>query len=644
MLLDVQHIRKSYPGNDVLRDVTFHIAEKEKAALIGINGAGKSTLLKIITGEEEADGGLAVTAKDTKIGYLSQHQDYTGNGSIYRAVFEVNGTLLAAEDRLRTLEEEMGNAEGAALEAVMADYARTSESFERMNGYAYRSEVTGVLRGLGFTDEEFSSPASALSGGQKTRLSLARILLSHPDLLLLDEPTNHLDLEAVTWLEGYLESYSGACLIVSHDRYFLNHIVSRVIEIENGQSIAFSGSYDIYTQKKEQQNLAKMRAYLADQRRIAHEEAVIEKLRSFNREKSIRRAESREKKLSRITPAEKPAELHTDMRLSLTPAVTSGQDVLTIEGLAKTFPGKDLFRDVDLHLTRGDRVAVIGANGTGKSTFLKILMDILPADTGTVRFGANVFPGYYDQENQQLSFEKTIFEEISDSWPDLTNTRIRNVLAAFLFTGEDVFKRIGDLSGGERARVSLAKLMLSEANFLILDEPTNHLDIHSKTILEQALRSYTGTVLAVSHDRYFIDRIATSVLALENGTMRRWNGDYSYYLEKKREEKEAALPDIPEELTQDNEKARWQANKQRQAARRKLENDLRRTEDAVSRAEDRISKIDEALADPAVGSDPVRCADLARERASLEEELTDLLARWEELEEANVRASSEDAP
>ncbi|MBQ6469636.1 MAG: ABC-F family ATP-binding cassette domain-containing protein [Lachnospiraceae bacterium] len=642
MLLDVQHIAKSYNGTDILTDVSFHLEEKQKAAIVGINGAGKTTLLRQIVGEEEPDRGQVIFPKELRIGYLAQYQDFDLNSTIYRAVFEVNRELLSLESSIREAEQMIPSLSGELLKQKLDEYARATEQFERMNGYAYRSEVVGVLKGLGFKEEQFDTDASVLSGGQKTRLSLARILLSRPDLLILDEPTNHLDMDSVTWLENYLISYPGAVLLVSHDRYFLNRIVSRVIEIENGTGTVYNGNYDDYTEKREMLRKAQLSAFYAAQRKIEHEQAVIDKLRSFNREKSIRRAESREKKIAKIETPDRPVQIDTDIRLTLTPRRESGNDVLMIEDLSKSFDDLLLFEHFGLLLRKGERAALIGSNGTGKSTILKIINGIIPADTGSVRLGSGVEIGYYDQENQLLHMEKTIFEEISDEWPSMNNTRIRSVLAAFLFTGEDVFKRVGDLSGGERARVSLAKLMLSNSNLLILDEPTNHLDIHSRAILENALRSYTGTVLYVSHDRYFINKTATRVLELNGQSVTSYLGNYDDYLEDKAKRIPSSNDRLqdPQAFSDDgprsdavNEKEAWLLRKQEEAVRRKRENDIRRTEAEIDKCEKRCAEIEELLSDLEVASDPVKCAELTGELTELQEKTEQLMEQWEQLQE-----------
>jgi ATP-binding cassette subfamily F protein 3 len=644
MILACQKISKAFGEDVIVADGSFHIEDHEKCALVGINGAGKSTILKMIVGELPLDGGNVALTKGRTLGYLAQHQDMSGDNSIYGEVKTAKAEIIETERRLRQMEMEMKHLSGQRLESLMESYNRLTAEFERANGYAYESEVTGVLKGLGFGEDEFSKQIKTLSGGQKTRVSLGKLLLTKPDILLLDEPTNHLDLNSIAWLETYLLNYPGAVLIVSHDRYFLNRVVTKIIEIEGGKLMVYSGNYTQYAEKKKMLRDALLKEYLNQQQEIKHQEAVIEKLRSFNREKSIKRAESREKMLEKIKPVEKPIELHTEIHLKLEPSCTSGNDVLSVEHLGKSFPPHTLFSDVNFEIKRGEHVAVIGDNGTGKTTLLKILNRVLTADTGQFTLGTNVQVGYYDQEHHVLHMEKTIFEEISDDYPSLTNTEIRNMLAAFLFTGDDVFKRIGDLSGGERGRVSLAKLMLSEANFLILDEPTNHLDIVSKEILEKALNDYTGTVLYVSHDRYFINQTATRILDLVNQTFVNYIGNYDYYLEK-REELTAAYSGPgangasvsgglqPPENTANSSKTSWQEQKEAQARRRKRQNDLKKTEDRIAELEDRDGVIDRLMEQEEVYTNSVRCQELAAEKAEIAQELEELYEKWEELAE-----------
>ena len=640
MILACHGINKAFGEEIIVKDGSFHIEDHEKAALVGPNGAGKSTIFKIIAGELPSDGGSVILTKGKTMGYLAQHQDMNTDRSIYEEVRTAKADIIAMEQKIRQLELEMKDLSGDSLEDHMDSYNRLTAAFERENGYAYESELTGVLKGLGFQEEEFTKPVNTLSGGQKTRVSLGKLLLTKPDILLLDEPTNHLDLNSITWLETYILNYPGAVLIVSHDRYFLNRIVTKVIEIENGELMTYSGNYTDYSQKKQQIREARIKEYLKQQPEIKHQEAVIEKLRSFNREKSIKRAESREKMLEKIKPVEKPIETNKDFQLKLEPATISGNDVLTVEHLSKAFPPQTLFSDISFEIKRGEHVAIIGDNGTGKTTLLKILNQVLPADNGTFTLGTNVQIGYYDQEHHVLHMEKTIFEEISDDYPTLTNTQIRNMLAAFLFTGDDVFKRISDLSGGERGRVSLAKLMLSEANFLILDEPTNHLDITSKEILEKALNNYTGTLLYVSHDRYFINQTATRILDLTHHTFVNYIGNYDYYLEKKEELTAAYTENI--DMTSDSStdsgevsasKLSWQEQKELQAKERKRQNELKKTEERISVLEDRDREIDDLMVQEEIFTNSVKCQELAKEKVQIAEELETLYKNWEILAE-----------
>ena len=669
MILSCSNICKSFGENDILKQVSFHIEDHEKAAIVGINGAGKSTLLKVLIGKLNADDGVVTWAKGASIGYLAQHQDLEGAETIYDALLEVKKPVIQMEARIRSLELEMKSASGDELEAKLSEYSRLNHEFEMADGYSYQSEITGVLKGLGFTEDEFSKPITALSGGQKTRVSLGKLLLTKPDILLLDEPTNHLDMESIAWLETYLRNYSGAVIIVAHDRYFLDRVVTKIIELDMGHCTVFSGNYSAYSDKKAMLRDAAIRAYLNQQQEIRHQEAVIAKLKSFNREKSIKRAESREKMLDKIDRLEKPVQTNDSMDIRLEPDVVSGNDVLTVTDLSKSFDTQTLFTNVDFEIKRGERVAVIGNNGTGKTTLLKIINGIIPADSGQIRLGSKVHIGYYDQEHQVLHMDKTLFQEIQDTYPNMNNTQIRNTLAAFLFTGDDVFKLIRDLSGGERGRVSLAKLMLSDANFLLLDEPTNHLDITSKEILESALNRYTGTVLYVSHDRYFINRTATRILDLTNGSFINYIGNYDYYLEKK-EDVEAAFAARQMAQTAANHptgtnspqaastasgissnrtsqtamtassagspadgKIDWKAQKEEQARLRKRQNELKKIEDKIHELETRDGEIDELLSQEDVYTDVSRLMELNKEKESIQKELEVLYEKWEELAE-----------
>lgn len=678
MLLACKNIIKSFGEAVILNQVSFHINEREKMAIVGINGAGKSTLLKIIMQEYPADSGEVITAKGATIGYLSQHQDLSSERTVYEEMLSVKAEILKTEARIREIELEMKGLEGDALESLLKEYTSLTHTFEMQNGYAYKSEVVGVLKGLGFSEEDFQKQIQTLSGGQKTRIALGRLLLTSPDLIMLDEPTNHLDMASIAWLETYLMNYPGAILIVAHDRYFLDRVVTKVVELDGGKAQTFSGNYSAYAVKKEQQRETQIQHYLNQQREIKHQEEVIAKLRSFNREKSIRRAESREKMLDKVERIEKPTEVRSKMKIRLEPHIMSGNDVLTVTGLSKSFGSQTLFSDLSFDVKRGEKVAIIGKNGTGKTTILKIINGLLPADAGEIKPGAKVHIAYYDQEHQVLHAEKTLFDELQDTYPYMDNTAIRNVLAAFLFTGDDVFKRIRDLSGGERGRVSLAKLMLSDANLLILDEPTNHLDIVSKEILEDAVNAYEGTVLYVSHDRYFINKTATRILDLTEQTLLNYPGNYDFYLEKKEITERLYLEGIGYGMEGKGKagasvgsvsasgaptvrgtsasgasagfdatasaggsissavtdtKLDWQQQKEEQARLRKRQNDLKKTEEEIERLEKQMEELDTALSNPDIASDHTKLTELSKEREEIEGRLEKLMEQWEELAE-----------
>lgn len=632
MILSCNNISKSFGTDVIIKSCSFNIEDHEKAAIVGINGAGKSTLLKIITGIEPADTGLVTLAKDKTLGYLSQKQNLNSDNTIYDELLSVKQYILDMEAQLRSIENQMKSADDTALETLMKKYSDLNHEFELNNGYAYKSEITGVLKGLGFAEEDFTLNVNTLSGGQKTRVALGRLLLSKPDIILLDEPTNHLDMESISWLENYLLNYSGAVLIVAHDRYFLDKIVSKIIELDNGNATVFSGNYTDYASKKAILRNMQLKEYLNQQREIKHQEEVITKLKQFNREKSIKRAESREKMLNKMEFVDKPEILNDKMDIKLEPNVISGNDVLTVDNLTKGFDGTVLFDNICFQIKRGERVALIGSNGTGKTTILKLINGIIPADSGSIYLGAKVNIGYYDQEHHVLDPDKTIFDEIRDAYPDLNNTQIRNTLAAFLFTNEDVFKYIKDLSGGERGRVSLAKLMLSNANFLILDEPTNHLDITSKEILENALNSYTGTVLFVSHDRYFINSTATRIIELANKTVVNYIGNYDYYLEKK--DILGAKPitnNTSKSSSSAISKLNWQEEKVKQAQQKKIKNEIKRTEERMALIEAEIEELDNMYADPAISSDTAKLMEIHTRKEALSKELDELYDKWGEL-------------
>lgn len=637
MILSCQNLSKAFNEKPILKDVSFHIEEHDKAAIVGINGVGKTTLLRIIVGELPADSGIVTLKKEASFGYLAQNQNVNSENTIYEELLSVKAPVIAMEKQLREMEEKMHTVNGSELDSLMENYARLNHQFELENGYAYQSEIGGVLKGLGFAEEDFGKQISTLSGGQKTRVALSKLLLKKPELIILDEPTNHLDLNAITWLENYLLNYKGAVLTVSHDRYFLDRFAGKIIEIDQTRATTFLGNYTAYAAKKEILRTAARNAYLNQQQEIRHQEAVIEKLKSFNREKSIKRAESREKMLNKIEVLEKPTEARADIHMTLTPRCQSGNDVLHIEHLAKSFDDLSLFQDISMDIKRGEHVAIIGDNGTGKTTILKIINDLVPADSGTITLGTNVHIGYYDQEHHVLHPDKTLFDEISDEYPSLTGTQIRNTLAAFLFTGDDVFKLIRDLSGGERGRVSLAKLMLSESNFLILDEPTNHLDIASKEILEDAVNAYEGTVLYVSHDRYFINRTASRILELSGGQLTGFLGNYDYYLEKKTgdlpngdlavKNTVSKAPAPPSEGMQD-----WKAQKEQQAKQRKKENDIRKCEEEIAKLEEKDKQLDNEMALPENATNVAKLQELTKEKESISARLEELYEKWETLE------------
>lgn len=635
MILNATNISKSFGSNEIIKDANFLVNEHEKVAIVGVNGAGKTTLLKILTGEEHADSGNVILAKDAKLGYLRQINNVDSTLSIIDELYTVIEHILNMEKRMLEMQEQMQHLSGEELEELYSSYTALTHSYELMDGYAAKSKVIGILKGLGFDENDFDRKINTLSGGQKTRVFLAKLLLEEPDIILLDEPTNHLDLRSIEWLESYLLNYKGAVIIVSHDRYFLDKIVSKVIDIENAEVQMYSGNYSDFSAKKQMLLDAKMKEYLNQQQEIKHQEAVITKLKQFNREKSIKRAESRQKQLEKIERVEAPKTHIENMRLSLDILKESGKDVLTVHDLSKSFDEKHLFSNINFEIKRGERVAIIGDNGTGKTTLLKIINGLLTPDTGEVIYGSNVSIAYYDQEHQVLHMDKTLFDEISDTYPEMNNTQIRNILAAFLFTGEDVYKKIGDLSGGERGRVSLVKLMLSKANFLLLDEPTNHLDILSKDVLESALNSFPGTICYVSHDRYFINKTATRILDLTGNRLLNYIGNYDYYIEKREAVEGAAnlsnnnIEEKPTEIS--DSKQEWIENKTAQAQKKKVTNALNKCEKEIEKLEEKLALIDEEFANPEISSNVGKLMELQKEKTALEEKLEKLMNEWEEL-------------
>ena len=535
------------------------------------------------------------------------------------------------ENKLKEYEKEMSLVSGKDLSSLMETYTNLEHRFQLLNGYSYKSEIEGVIKGLGFTEDDFDKHVGNLSGGQKTRVALCKLLLEKPDIIMLDEPTNHLDLNSIKWLETYLLNYNGAVLIIAHDRYFLDKIVTKVIEIENHKSHTYEGNYSDFAKKKKENRDALMNLYLKQQSEIKHQEEVIAKLRSYKQEKFYKRAQSREKALEKTERIEKPQELQDNMNITLEPDIVSGNDVLAVEDLEKSYSSV-LFSHLSFEIKRSEHVALIGDNGTGKTTILKIINGLESADYGTIKLGTNVHIGYYDQEHHNLSDDNTLFEEIANAYPNMTNTKIRNTLAAFMFTGDDVFKMVGDLSGGEKGRLSLAKLMLSEANFIILDEPTNHLDMTSKEILENAINNYTGTVLYVSHDRYFINQTASRILELTNTKLINYLGNYDYYQEKKDELTATFAPTI----TKTKEQKTVSANKQdylerkAEASRiRKLKNDISKVEEQIKKYEDRLNELDDMVQDPDVATNSAKLNKISKEQNEISDKLDQLMEEWE---------------
>lgn len=628
MILGLKDIEKSFGTDEILKKVSFSVEDGEKIALIGVNGAGKSTLFKIITGELSVDSGDIFIPKDAKIGYFSQNLEIDSNKNIYDELLTVFENIISLEQKQRQLEESMDELCEEELEKVLKEYSDISHIIEEKNGYEYESRVKGVIRGLGFTDNEFYQSVSELSGGQKTRVALGKLLLCNPDLLLLDEPTNHLDIPAIQWLEDYLRAYKGSVIIISHDRYFLDKIVSKTVEIENGKSMVYSGNYTFFAKQKEIDREIALKHYISQQKEIKHQQEVIKKLRQFNREKSIKRAESREKALEKMEIIDAPENLPDKMRLILKPEKESGNDVLTLTDVSKGFETKQLFNNISFEIKKGERVALVGANGIGKTTLFRIILDNIKADSGEIKLGANVVIGYYDQEHATLNVNKTIFDEISDTYPKLTMLEIRNALAAFVFTGDDVFKPVSALSGGEKGRVALAKIMLSNANFLILDEPTNHLDLNSKEILEKALSQYEGTILYISHDRYFINNTATRILEMTPEGINNYLGNYDFYLEKKIAVKENDKIQPVMETVSKND---WKKQKEEQAQQRKKENAIKKLEEEITLCEEKIQQLDNELSKPEIATNASRATELFNEKQEFDEKLLLLYEKWEEI-------------
>jgi len=637
IILSCKDIKKSYGIDVILENITFTVQENDKVGIVGVNGAGKSTLFKLIAGSLEKDEGDIFIGKNIRIGYMSQDFGFESSNTIWEEMLTVFTPLVEMEKSIHELEQKISLLETSAAdgssEALLRAYSNLQEEFKRKNGFGYKSRIKGVLKGLGFDAEDYDKPVSILSGGQKTRVALGKVLLQDFNLLLLDEPTNYLDIQSVEWLEEYLKNNKCATLIISHDRYFLDMVTGRTLEIENRTLQEYNGNYSSYIGQKQQLREMQMKDYAEQQKEIARQEAIIARFRQYNREKSIRQAESREKSLERMEKLEKPDTPPKNIGFKFEPGIRSGNDVLAVENLSKAFE-QQLFQDASFEVKRGERVALLGPNGIGKTTLLKIIAGLLKADSGCVRLGTNVIIGYYDQEQESLDYSSTVIDEIWDEYPQLNQSELRTKLAAFLFQGEDVFKEIHKLSGGERSRIALLKLMLSKSNFLLMDEPTNHLDILSKEVLENALCNYTGTVLLVSHDRYFLNKTATKIIELKQDGCIQYNGNYSYYINKKtRFESQSAeqQAEIYEEVTAN--KNEWLKQKEEKSNLRRQQKRLETVEAEIAQAEDRIKEITFLMETPEIFSDHVKCQTLHEEQEQLQARLDSLYDEWSELSE-----------
>jgi len=634
-LLSCNKISKSFGTDEILCSVSFILEEKEKAALVGVNGAGKTSIFRMLTGEWVPDTGQIVFATGVELGYLPQLQeddfDDTITHSLYDELDSVFEPIRELETRIRQLETDMAKLSGDALESAMSRYSRLQTEFEEKRGYEYKSRLRGVLKGLSFSESQWQQPLRSLSGGQRTRAALGKLLLTAPNVLLLDEPTNHLDIESIAWLEEYLRDYNGGVLLISHDRYFLDRVTTKTIEIENKKSHVYNGNYSFYAHHKAVNRETALRQYIGQQRDIKRQEDIIAAYRARGSEKNMRRAASREKLLAKVERVEAPESLPDQMRLMLKPKIETGYEVLDVEDLSMAFGQKFLFENVKFSLKKGDRLALIGPNGIGKTTLFKILVGDYKPRSGYIKEGVHLRIGYYDQASQKLTEDKTIFQELADTYPRLTQTEIRNVLAAFLFTEDDVFKLINQLSGGERGRVSLAKIMLGGANFLILDEPTNHLDLFSKEILEGALKEFPGTLLYISHDRYFINSTATRIIELAPNGVTEYLGNYDYYIEKKAGMPSKQLTQTLQETATSSQKNDYQAKKEADAKIRKQESKRKRLEKQIAETEDKIALCDEKLAKDEISRDAGAAAAIYEEKTALEDTLLELYGEYEEL-------------
>ncbi len=617
MIIECSNVTKSFQGELLLKNITFTIKEKERIAIVGVNGAGKTTILKILDDQLEIDSGNIFKAKDISIGYLRQEHNLDMSKTIYQSALDIFDSLIVMEQSLRSLEQRMGE---NFNDEVMNQYDRLSHQFSELGGYMYLSKIEGVLKGVGFTKEEFNMVVSTLSGGQKTRLSLAKLLLQEPKLLLLDEPTNHLDANAIRFLEGYLKGYPHSIIFVSHDRYFIDQVANTIVEVENGKSKVYNCMYHEYSIRKQQLRAIELKQYVNQQREIAKAQASIDLLKSFNREKSVRRAMSKEKQLSKIERIDKPESLPESISMSFTPRLESGHEVVKVKDVAIGY-SDILSKNIDFTIVKNQRIALVGQNGIGKTTLFKAIMKVLQPMSGKITLGSKIDIGYYDQEHTSLSLSSTIFNEISDAYPKMTNTEIRSILAMFNFKGDDVFKELSVLSGGEKGRVVLAKLLLQQANFLLLDEPTNHLDIASKEVLEQALVEFKGTIFFISHDRYFINKIATDVYELTPDGVITYAGNYDNYISKKI-------------VVEETKKETVTVSKVKQVIDRKQRNEIKKVEKEITRLEEEIETLQNKLQDPSIIDDYLVYNETTDAITSLEIELETQLEKWQELHEA----------
>ena len=637
IILSCNNLTKSFGVESILENISFTVNEGDKIGVIGVNGTGKTTLFKIISGIYGYDSGEIYTSKDCEIGYLEQNTNFYSDNTIFTEVLEVFSDLIKMEEDLRKMECEISDKSSETnspdLQKLMDNYSHKLELFQNSNGYGYKSEAKGVLKGLGFNDDELEKPIKILSGGEKTRVLLAKLLLKKPTLLLLDEPTNHLDSDALEWLELFLKQYKGTVILISHDRYFLDQSVNRIFEIHNKKLKAYNGNYSYYVEKSAIDKEIERKTYEDQQKEIKKQEESIERLKAYGREKHLKRARSKEKALSKIEVLDRPDGERKRAKIKFIPAVESGNDVLAVRDVGMRFPDKVLFKDLNLDIYRGEKVALIGPNGAGKSTLFKIIMNELQPMEGEVKFGTNVNTAYFHQEQKTLNLDNTVIDEIWDANPHLTQTEVRNMLGAFLFENEDVFKKISSLSGGERARVAILKLILSQSNFLLLDEPTNHLDIDSKEVLEEALVNYTGTIFTISHDRYFLNKVVDKILVLDENGVTEYLGNYDYYIEKKRQLSEMNKEENTETKTKTQLKEEKRKEKEQREIERRSKNKIKKLEDDIEQTEKKIAGLDMMLCQEEIYSNPEKSKEVNLEKSELEDKLASLYEKWEQIME-----------